>query len=206
MDSRNEELCKWRSRDEKMTRSVDTLKELYTVAVGVALVMGVERLATESVGSSVFTSERFLLFLVLFVTLIPFYHGAFRHMDEVYIFAEPPDKRPGAGVLLADYLLLMCEAGLLVWLAIRISDPVTFRNGFLLLLSVDVTWAIVTWRFTSEKKGALKWGLLNLGVIGLLGLSFLCPSPISARYLLLIAVFRSVLDYWLSHKLYFPPA
>jgi len=31
-------------RNEKMTRSVDTLKELYTVAVGVALVMAVEKL------------------------------------------------------------------------------------------------------------------------------------------------------------------
>ncbi len=29
-------------RNEKMIRSVDTLKELYTVAVGVALVMAVE--------------------------------------------------------------------------------------------------------------------------------------------------------------------
>ncbi len=68
-------------RNEKMIRSVDTLKELYTVAVGVALVMAVEKLANAAEKERVFRSEQFCLFLVVIVTLIPFYHGAFRHMD-----------------------------------------------------------------------------------------------------------------------------
>src|SRR6266852_3569807 len=104
MNSKPEEVCRWHSHNEKMTRSVDTLKELYTVAVGVALVMSVETLAKETTGAPAFASDHFLLFLVFFVTLIPFYHGAFRHMDDVYIFAKEPHKSPG--LLLVDYLLL----------------------------------------------------------------------------------------------------
>jgi len=193
-------------RNEKMTRSVDTLKELYTVAVGVALVMAVEKLSGETTQTSVFGSQDLWLFLVTAVTLIPFYHGAFRHMDDIYVFADP-GKRPGSKVLLLDYLLLMCEAGLLVWLSTKISDLPRFTKGFLALLAVDVLWALVTGVFTSEKRGALKWGLLNLVVLTGLGIVtyWPCQRVIPAVCLFVIAVLRSVLDYALSHKLYFPP-
>jgi hypothetical protein len=105
MNNETGELQQLHRANEKMTRSVDTLKELYTVAVGVALVMSVETLAKETAQTSVFGSEDLWLFLVIAATLIPFYHGAFRHMDDIYVFAAP-GKRPGSKVLLLDYLLL----------------------------------------------------------------------------------------------------
>ncbi len=192
-------------RNEKMIRSVDTLKELYTVAVGVALVMAVETLAKEDATAPVFGRDSFFLFLVVVVTLIPFYHGAFRHMDDIYIFPEAPRKRPGPRVLLVDYLLLMFEAGLLVWLATSISNLVIFTQGFVFLMAVDVLWAAVTGILTPAKS-VFKWGILNFIVgVTLFAVSYWPGhSPIQAPALCAIAIVRSALDYWLSRRLYFP--
>ncbi len=107
-----------------------------------------------------FGRDSFFLFLVVVVTLIPFYHGAFRHMDDIYIFPEAPRKRPGPRVLLVDYLLLMFEAGLLVWLATSISNLVIFTQGFVFLMAVDVLWAAVTGILTPAKS-VFKWGILK---------------------------------------------
>lgn len=194
-------------RNDKMTRSVDTLKELYTVAVGVALVMAVGKLADKDASAPVFGSDSFFLFLVMAATLIPFYHGAFRHMDDIYIFPEAPKKRPKPGVLLVDYMLLMLEAGLLVWLATSILSPAVFTKGFILLLAVDVLWAVVTGLLTPAKN-VFKWGILNFVVAVIL--SGLCYWPghtlIPAGCLCAVAVVRSTLDYWVSRRLYFPEA
>jgi hypothetical protein len=190
----------------KMIRSVDTLKELYTVAVGVALVMAVEKLANAAEKEPVFRTEQFFLFVVVIVTLIPFYHGAFRHMDDIYIFPKEPAKRPGPLVLLGDYLVLMFEAGLLVWLATSISDRAIFADGFLLLLLVDICWAVATAIFTPAGFDVVWWGVVNLITLLILLALWYWPGDmlINGFYLMLIAIARSVADYVLSRKLYFP--
>jgi hypothetical protein len=195
-----------RVRNEKMTRSVDTLKELYTVAVGVALVMAVEKLVSAAEREPLLHSEQFFLFLVVIVTLIPFYHGAFRHMDDIYIFPKDPAKKPGPVVLLGDYCILMFEAGLLVWLATSISDRAIFANGFVFLLLVDLTWAVFTAIFTPARFDVVWWGVLNLITLLILVPLWYWPgyTPINAYCLMWIAIARSVLDYLLSRKLYFP--
>lgn len=201
------EVCKWQPRlDEEITRSVDTLKELYTVAVAVALTLGVEKLATltECNGCTpLLQSEAFVLFLVFFVTLIPFYHGASRHMDDIYVFRE---TRPGAVVLLLDYILLMVEAGSLVWLGENIGNRVTFTKCYLFLLALDVLWAIITGTFTAAGKSVRSWALLNSLALVIVLAVFHPPywTPWKPCVLLLLAFVRSALDYRLCRNLYFP--
>jgi hypothetical protein len=64
--------------------TVRNLQELYTVAVGIALALAVQELINGSVEEPIEWS-RVPAFIGFLATLIPFYHSAMRHLDEVYI-------------------------------------------------------------------------------------------------------------------------
>ena len=85
--------------------SVQNLQELYTVAVGMALTLAITRIVPEA-GSPVVVSLPNLVAYV--VTLVPFYHGAMRHMDVSCRGARTGTVREGA--LLGDFFLLFIEA------------------------------------------------------------------------------------------------
>ncbi len=71
---------------------MEHLQELYTVVVAIALSLVVARLIPAPGGKVTF--QPFLLSAALLVTLIPFYHGALRHLDEQYAGSRcPPGSR-----------------------------------------------------------------------------------------------------------------
>jgi len=69
------------------------------------------------------------------VTLVPFHHGAMRHLDVTYRQAGAPAVREGA--LLADFFLLFIEACLLLALANVLVHSMQAAWIFLALFALD---------------------------------------------------------------------
>ena len=178
-------------------KSVTGLSELYTVVVGLALALGV---------GSVVGSEGpapapvvYLTGIAVVVTLIPFYHGGLRHLQETY--SDDAIVRPS--LILWDFVLLFVEACLL--LAAAASLQSAQRVGWLLvaLWLVDVLWVAGS-RLLGERP-PLQWAFSNVAaVVAVAGLLLVDVGGIvEAVGLLIIALARTVADYSLSQDFYF---
>src|SRR5436190_2038096 len=91
---------------ESQRRAVEHLQELYSVVVAIALSLAIER--TIAAPTSRARAHEVVLVVALVVTLIPFYHGALRHLDEQY---GGEDRRAAHQFsVLIDFLLLFVES------------------------------------------------------------------------------------------------
>jgi hypothetical protein len=193
---------------ESQKRSVEHLQGLYSVVVALALSLAADRLLPGS--DRVARARGFELAAALVVTLIPFYHGALRHLDDVY--------GPGSGSaahsfsVLIDFLLLFVESCAFLALSVSIKQPWTFAWLFLALLALDVLWAYLTTTFLAarpQQAAPTTWLKVNLG-FGLTLLAILVSlsvggwgSPGVVAYVaLLLATARTAVDYALSWKFY----
>lgn len=124
----------------KQESSVRHLQQLYTIVAGLALSDAVGELFRS--GSGVWQGNTTLVLLVAFVvTLVPFYHGALRHLDDVYLIDVQGHQVRRAG-LAVDFVFLFVESCLLFAIAHRLADPERFFLLFVLLLVVDIGWAV----------------------------------------------------------------
>lgn len=204
-----------RGRESTLEGTVRNLQELYTVTMGVALVKAVERM-TEGHTVDWLAVPDFFAFLV---TIIPFYHGAMRHLDVRYI--EQAGTRVRRGTLLGDFLLLFVEACLLLGAAFMIGRPSGLGWAICSLLILDSAWSLMVYRFATV--GArhlveLKWLSINLIATPLLAATLLAwPRLVGAGHLSEqgqfsglsialagLAMIRSIADYWVSWDFYFP--
>ena len=71
--------------EKPQDNSVKNLEHLYTTVVAVALSLAIYQLIDTTGGKIQFRLELVWCFLTFLVTLIPFYHGALRHLDITYI-------------------------------------------------------------------------------------------------------------------------
>jgi len=154
-----------------------------------------------------------MLFATFILTLLPFYHGAMRHLDMA--FAEQDTER-GAAPLLVDFVILFLEGCIFVAIAALIREPVYFAWGFLVLLTVDVVWGFLAYlAFSANRKTApeLTWCWINLVTICFLVVYFYfeklfgaSPAPVDPFYFSLIILFiasiRTVVDYALTWEMY----
>ena len=87
-------------RRERIAESVRAMKALYSVVSGFALSQGFLRLVKPvdvgGVQTVVFAGfyPNFAWLVALIVTIIPFHHGALRHLDNVYIYPDPKAPQP----------------------------------------------------------------------------------------------------------------
>jgi hypothetical protein len=194
-------------RRRKQARSVEHLQELYSVVVAIALSLVVARLIP---GSRVGVVHRPLLLAgALLVTLIPFYHGALRHLDEQY--TQPTDRPPHDFGVLVDFLLLFLESCAFLALAVSIGRPRVFTGVYLLLLALDVVWAYVTTTFLIRADGLHaqeSWLYVNLitaaivAVLLALGLTGVMSSQALWYAIPAIALLRTTFDYKLAWRFY----
>ncbi len=155
------------------------------------------------------------LFFSYLLTLIPFYHGALRHLDVTYV--EKAGREVRSGALLADFLVLFLESCLLFSLAVLLPAPQLYAWGLAALLVVDTGWgflAHIAFSQSGEHKAELRWALINLltgGVLCVL-LTVIGPFPPQADVtdgklgviVLVISVGRSCMDYALNWHFYYP--
>lgn len=215
----------------KQASSVRHLQALYTIVAGLALSDAIGWLFRDgrTDGTGLWEWVLLLLMLVAFiVTLIPFFHGALRHFDDVYLIEQ--QSRPVHRASLAfDFGFLFAESCLLFALAHHIDRTDIFLEFFVALLVVDIAWGVVfRWKLleTEGLRAALAvlvrsdhqnrevqvvWGrnnLLFLGIIGIVGFGALLgvnpPPLLDGLIVFILAVLRTYFDYKESWEFYFP--
>lgn len=201
------------------------LLELYSIATGLALAAGLERLTrSDETGSSIHWTA-LPLFLAFLVTLIPYFHGALRHLDRTWIEnadTATPDR------MMIDFIALFAQVCLLFLLGKFELSPRPFLVTLILLLLLDSIWAAIStglewFHFPSLRtgKGAIahvfhwegglrSWFWTNL-VIAAVGLAMLYifdrtdADPLTISWIIcLLCVVRTVIDYTASWNFYFP--
>jgi hypothetical protein len=211
----------------KQESSVRHLQQLYTIVAGLALSDAVGQLFRGDAGG--WNETTGLLLLAAFVvTLIPFYHGAMRHLDDVYLIDAAAD-RVRRVALAVDFAFLFAESCVLFAMAHQLANPPRFFLFLVLLLVVDVAWLVGGYvaaqpshRLAMElqllfrpRRGQaiapLVWTKNNLFFIALAIVASLIlrlwpgldEAP-SAALLTLFALARTANDYRLSWDFYFP--
>jgi len=195
-------------------KSIRSLESLYSVIIGVALSLAIVGLVDRETGLQTITLSECVLFLAFIVTLVPFYHGAIRHLDDCY--AERPDRDGPPGKVFVDFVLLFIHALGFVVLSMLLKQPGQFAWVLSILLLVDVFWGVFV--FFSGTRSVLRrnegrWALINTificSVVPMLvwrgiGLGDVAEPAKIAIPLLGICTIRTVTDYILCWGLYFP--
>lgn len=202
--------------EKARTRSVDNLQRLYTVVVSLAITESLRRILQAQLDLSASIKpgyESWLMFSALIVTIVPFYHGANRYLDATYVTGE---RTANPVALMIDFLALLIEGLALFAVAMLVGKAQEFYVGLACLLVFDAIWVGFT-RLVSkdnggERAGYLIWLTVNLLAAISLYLSF-CSNILSFKWNtflnaqiagLLIAVFRTVFDYWWVWGFYYP--
>jgi hypothetical protein len=197
----------------RMTNSVRNLANLYTVVIGVALSAAIVSLFDPQHGFKSITFSSLLTFISFVGTLIPFYHGALRHLDEEYIESQ---KKFKSWVLFVDFYLLFIHGIVFVILALLLIKQVQFIITLSVLLAIDALWGYIIYRWSpssASHKAELKWSKINLifvivtvGFLVITQCFFSVPTPPIqlAWFIAVVCLIRTLVDYLWCWSYYFP--
>lgn len=190
---------------EAQRESVKHLQALYGAVAGLCLAIAVERLLQ----SPDFESTKVLLLLGFLSTIVPFYHGTLRHLDDAYVSGVNPAPRPTA--VLIDFFVLFGEGCILLLMAASLNNVTRYAFAFCSLLIVDIVWALLFARMVADNGRSwahLKWLRVNVltlpfvGVIGVATLTFDLGRTLTSAVLALTCVIRTAWDYKGSWRFY----
>jgi len=196
-------------------RPIRHLQSLYTVVAGLALTVAMTNLIDQNQEIPIRLSVLPYFFAYLF-TLVPFYHGALRHLDKTYL--EDSVKNIKSGALMADWGLLFLESCLFLGMALLLQHPVSFSYIFIFLLVFDMLWGFFAHLAFSQQskrqKADVKWSIINIVTsISLIAvLVFLdaidnTNKPIETyRWIMILSIstVRTIWDYSWCRDFYFP--
>lgn len=187
--------------------SVLNLQELYTVAVGAALALAIDALVDAWTDRNAFPWHSIPMFTAFLATLIPFYHGAVRHLEDTYIEKRGANVRSGA--LLADFLMLFIEGFILIGIARLLPQPLLAAWGLVALLSFDAVWGLAVYAafFRVRESGAeISWAVINSVAVPIVAIYFglMWKSQLAVNLGAALFVLRTVVDYQQSWRFYFP--
>jgi hypothetical protein len=194
-------------------RSVDWLQRLYAVVVGLALTEGLKNavmaantdLPKGSIFEKIFRVETWPIVALIF-TLVPFFHGANRHLDDTYVFGTGEEKN---FALVIDFLFFFVQGAVLYWMALVIQFPRYFFQVYCVLLFIDIFWAVGVYFYTQAGWQTVStWVRINL--ICVLVALILLATPLlggnsKIHALGIAAVLRTVFDYSYQWRMYYPP-
>src|SRR6267154_31411 len=184
-------------------RSVDWLQRLYAVVIGLALTEGFKNIvnATNSALPNASIFERVLRvetwpFIALIFTIVPFFHGANRHLDDLYVFRNATVKD---FALLIDFLFFFIQGAVFYWMALVIQNPRHFFQVYCALLVLDIVWAMSVFFYAEAGWKRVKtWVWINLIAFSVAAL-FLATPLLNANAQVhavgVVAVVRTVFDY-----------
>ena len=191
--------------------SVKHLGNFYTVIVGLALTTAIYNLVDANGQVRPFNGVTLLLCVAFVATLLPFYHGAMRHLDKTYLEVDE-HAAPKPGALMADFIILFLEGCIFIVLGTKVAHPVAFTFLFTSLLLLDSVWAFFAHLLSpAPRKQELTWAGINFVTVLVLGgfiysrglidsLSAPVPPSTIGIVLCVIALARTVIDYWFSWK------
>jgi hypothetical protein len=193
-------------------RPVRHLQSLYTVVVGLALTVAITGLIDQQASLPIRLTV-LPYFIAYLCTLVPFYHGALRHLDVTYLEEGRGHVRSGA--LMADWSLLFLESCLFLGMAALLQRGQVFLYALIALLVFDAVWGFVAHlAFSPSGAAERKWAGLNfVAVLVLIVIAILLDAlegttrPVATYRSVLvvtIAFARTVIDYWLCWDYYYP--
>jgi hypothetical protein len=187
--------------------SVFNLQELYTVAVGASLALAIDALVDVWTNNAEFPWHSMPMFTAFLATMIPFYHGAVRHLEDTYIEKRGANVR--AGALLADFLMLFVEGFILIGIARLLPEPELAAWGLIALLGFDTVWGLAVYLAFSRRRefGAeIGWVVINAMAVPLMAIYFglFARSLTAINFGASLFLFRTVVDYLRSWHFYFP--
>ena len=198
---------------EARRNSVQQLAELYNVVIGVALSIAIYNSVDASARPLPIKSTTIINVATFITIIVPFYHGAVRHLFATYV-EEGGSKRIKNGALLADFFLLFLEGCLFVMLASVLTEPVTFGWVLVALLVFDSVWGFLAGlAFTGAQAQHAErtWALINVVTAALLSVCLILFEPmfvskplLSEAGLFVIIALRTIVDYVLCWNFYFP--
>jgi hypothetical protein len=190
---------------ESIERSVDSVQGMYAVVIALAISEAIEILL-KGVNGTADLSRRWLLsgmwaFVAFVFTLIPFWHGMNRHLDRCYLEKEGDVRR---GAILLDLFVFFAEAGFLFAAGLSLRSGLTTFYCLGGLLFVDMLWALGShWiHFRDKKSYSLRWSAIN--VIAMIVAFGVIKCNFGPRSLMIVAVLRTIADYWICRDFYFP--
>jgi hypothetical protein len=184
--------------------------------VALAISLAIYSLIDTTNDTPPFKYELLPFFFSFLVILIPFYHGALRHLDVTYVEQGGMQFRKPA--LLFDFLALFIESCFFIVLAVLLTQPIYFVWILVGLIAFDTSWGFVIYlcllRTSGSPKHELRWAIINLvTIIVLTGYLIILGYKWSFTYVrdLKLEVFlpcslllRTVIDYWLCWDFYYP--
>jgi hypothetical protein len=201
---------------EARSNSVKQLCDLYKVVISIAVGLAFHSMVDPLARPLPIDWQRLTLFGALMITIIPFFHGAVRHLYATYIEVGG-STRVENWVVLIDYYLLFIEGGLFVALSTCLDSSRSFGVLFVGILILDVVWGVLSrvgFAGTQAQKAELSWARINALTVVIL-LAFLLAEKalltwhLSERefrlFLLLVATVRTGIDYYRNHSFYCPP-
>jgi len=206
---------------EQLHSMVDSLKEITTIIIGLALTNSiiqfllVEGRVKEVKEISLISS---VIFVLLIVNMIRFYHGNFRHLDVTYSPSSLTNsvsgsikQHPKGEKVTIDFFCILLESLILCAMSFYQTKPLYFFSIFVALMVVDIFWFFVTFHFVPNKElfeHQKAWAMNNLGAI--IVLLIICAFWASFQqeiliYLSAAALFiNTIRDYRVNWDLYFP--
>lgn len=198
---------------EARKNSVQQLSELYNVVIGIALSLAIYNTIDSETKIFPVKIEILANFFVILFLIVPFYHGAVRHLFATYVEGGGSD-RIKSGALLADFFLLFIEGCVFVAMAAVVHLTISIAWIVVCLLLLDSVWGFLAWlAFTGAQSqhAERKWAIINVcaAVVIIVILVFaeqaFVNKPIMAQLGLLAIVFiRTIIDYSICWHFYFP--
>lgn len=178
------------------------------MVAGLALATAIEQVVTNATPPK-FEFDRVPMLIAMVVTLVPFYHGAMRHLEHHYVDNQGRYARKGA--LLADFLLLFIEACFFFVIAELISNAKAAAWAITALLAFDAIWGSLSWAVFFRRgnwKTELSWVFVNLVAVPVFVLVLLVDggqlSTATTLVVMFLAIARTAVDYGTAWKFYFP--
>jgi hypothetical protein len=186
-------------------RSVDSLEKIYAVVIAFAISQAVQILlkGPNGVAELKDVSSGLPGFVAFSFTLVPFWHGMNRHLDRCYL--EKADKVV-QGALLLDFGTFFLEASLLFAAGWSLRSGIASFVYLGALLVVDMLWGFIAHQihFPGKKSDVKLWAAINVPALVLAILIVAYPFQQKPWVLMIVAILRSVVDYWLCWDFYFP--
>jgi hypothetical protein len=186
---------------------------LYNVVIGVALSIGIYNSVDKGGDLIPIKLGQVINVATFIIILVPFYHGAVRHLFATYVEGGG-SSRIKNGALVADFFLLFLEGCIFVLLASILSETEKFAAVLISLLLLDSVWGFLAWlAFTGAQAqyAERNWALINFITAVLIGVLlafdedvFLTKVFLSQAGLFAIIALRTIIDYYVSWKFYFP--
>ena len=194
--------------DQVRLRSVGSLQQIYAVVIALAISQAIQALLKNPISGALLepwqVGPGVPSFVAFLVTLIPFWHGMNRHLDRCYV--EKKDS-VAEGALLFDFGTFFLEGSLLFAVAWSLRSWVYSFIGLGALLVVDMCWGFVSHQihFHGHKSHVIRWSTVNLVAIFVAVLVVALPFEHKALVLMVVAIVRSICDYGVCWRFYFPP-